>query len=644
MNNKQRWVFGIDLGTSHSSVSVWSDAANVEIVTLSQVRAPHQIAEVPLVSSALYFPLAEEVEQGVFPKISSQDANLIVGDYARTQRAVRPERVVVSAKSWLSQRHIDIEVPCLPERSAGSVSDSGVPQISPVTATVLLLQYLRGEILRYLSHCLSPFSGDAESTLASSQVVITVPASFDEGARAATTEAARRAGFVDVMLLEEPLAACYSWLMEHVDDWRDRFSPGDLILVSDVGGGTTDFSLIEVRDDGGVLALERVRVGEHILLGGDNIDLALAHRARADLEALGSTLDSWQFLTLQQTTRDAKELLLAATAPEEVRITIPTRSADLFAAPITYSLARDLVRSIVLDGFFPIVPISARPAKRARVGLREAGLAFAADAAVTRHLAAFLSAGELPRLRAVLCNGGVFIPEIVRERLLDVITRWRQESEAVVSDNSALEILSDTDYRLAVARGAAFFGGLRVSGTGFTIRARTARAYYLGVESAEPAIPGYEPPIRGVCIVPQGVEEGTQLELPDVEFYLAIGDVAEFRLFSSATRPDDILGAVVLDASSELEIAGAVKASLSNADSASVVDEVIPVAVAARLTDVGVLELWLQSRVGDASWRLEWSTRASGSEAVPDSGPDAVANSQDTISAAISPQFERIAG
>jgi hypothetical protein len=430
-------------------------------------------------------------------------------------------------------------------------------------------------------------------------VFLAVPASFDAVARELTMIAAQQAGLSQVTLLEEPQAAFYSWLAQTGDRWRKLLAPGDTVLVCDIGGGTTDFSLIAVVDDGvGNLSLERVAVGDHILLGGDNIDLALAHTA---MQKVGDRLSPLQFRGLVHACRRAKEQLLSADAPEELPVSILGRSSKLIGGTVRLDLLRDHVRRLVLDGFFPVVDRGARPQKRRMAGLKELGLPYAHDPAVTRHLADFLARNNRAP-SAALFNGGVMKGELLRARVAEMVGGWQ--------DKAPVAALAGTDLDLAVAHGAAYYGLVR-SGRGIRIRGGTGRSYYIGIEAASPAIPGFAPPVKALCVVPFGMEEGTAVKLPEEELGLVVGETAEFRFFAANDRQGDTPGVLVDPQDAALEELGPVQASLPATGGAEP-GSAIPVSLESRLTELGTLELWCVAREGDQRWKLEYSVRDRG--------------------------------
>jgi hypothetical protein len=602
-------ALGIDLGTSNSAVALVTGPEPARIVPLIQAAGPGAIESLPLLPSALYLPHPDEQVAGSFtlPWTAGKDAP-VVGRFARSRGALAPDRLVTSAKSWLCNSRIDRTAAILPWQSE---SVPAAAKVSPLDATTQFLTHLRSAV----SHA-------DELNWAATRVVITVPASFDEAARNLTRDAASRAGFTEPLLLEEPLAAFYAWLETAGTDWRRHVRPGDVVLVCDVGGGTADFSLIAVGETAGALALDRISVGEHILLGGDNLDLALAHALRAQLEEAGQTVDEWQFLALVQAARDAKEALFNDPALPGVPVAVPTRSARLFANTVSTRLERPLLEAIALDGFLPLTAPTDFPAGRSAGGLRELGLNYAADPALSRHLARFLQRSEqnvassadlqarvanalatrahgLLRPTHVLFNGGVFKAAPMRRRVIDLLAGWFGAAPAE---------LAGADYDLAVARGAAAYGRLLNSGAGVRIRAGTARSYYVGLESTVLAVPGFKPAIKALCVAPQGMEEGTSATLAEREFGLVVGEPVEFRLFSSTARAGDRTGTLVGDALRELEESARVETVLPPGKGLAEGD-VIPVRLVSRVNELGVLELHLRHAETDRTWRLEFKVR-----------------------------------
>jgi hypothetical protein len=445
------------------------------------------------------------------------------------------------------------------------------------------------------------------------QVLVTVPASFDAVARELTLKAAEQAGYKNVLLIEEPQAAFYAWIQRH-PDWRRRVGVGDLILVVDIGGGTTDFTLIAVTESKGELQLERIAVGEHILLGGDNVDLALARFVEQQLAAKNTKLDSLQLYALWQQCRIAKEKLLEeGNNKSDHPVTILGKGTGLVGGTIKAKLNREDLNRILLDGFLPPVSSHELPQRARRAGLQELGLPYAADAAMTKHLARFLrqqaAASEHGSVRRgssglacpthILFNGGVLRANTVRERLLDVLNNWLREEGF-----EPVKPLLGEDLMHAVSRGAAYYG-LSRQGKGVRIRGGVPRTYYVGIESAMPAVPGMPAPLKALTVAPFGMEEGGDLRIPDREFGLVVGEPAEFRFFNSATRKNDSPGTMIDDVGDDLSELSPVEVTLP-ADGN--VGDYVPVTLETVVTETGMLQLWCVARDG-RRWKLEFNVR-----------------------------------
>jgi hypothetical protein len=475
--------------------------------------------------------------------------------------------------------------------------------------------------VRYLAHLRQAWDHEHPDALFNQQdVTVTIPASFDPAARELTAEAARAAGYDSLTLLEEPQSALYNWIQASQGRWRKEVKPGDIILVIDVGGGTSDFSLIAVVEREGNLELHRVAVGDHILLGGDNMDLTLAHVLARKVAANGTQLDPWQMRALTYACRTAKENLLSDSDVQTMPIVVPSRGSKLIGGSIRTELTREEVTAVILEGFFPQVDVSARPASRTRAALTQLGLPFAQDAAITRHLAGFLGrqVAALADLEgfagradpgasflhptAVLFNGGVFKSGILAERTLTTVNAWLAAENA-----QPARLLTGADLDLAVARGAAYYGYVR-RGQGVRIRGGTARAFYVAVESAMPAIPGMEPPVQALCVAPFGMEEGTEAELQAQEFGLVVGEPVHFRFFGSSTRRQDQIG-TMLDywQPDELQELDEIQATLPTEGRQP--GEVVQVRLHAKTTEAGTLELSAVARSGDERWKVEFDVR-----------------------------------
>jgi molecular chaperone DnaK (HSP70) len=606
------YSIGIDLGTTHSALAyVDLDLSEGEEVALhvkdvAQHVGVGQIENKKLLPSFLYLPHPGELAPGALALPWKADHAFTVGELARQLGAKTPMRLVSSAKSWLGHGGVDRRAPILPPKT---MSDEGdIPRISPLEAST-----------RYLAHLRDAWDhAHPEAPLAEQDVVITVPASFDPGARELTSEAARLAGLEHAVLLEEPQAALYAWVQRSDGGWRKQVKLGDVILVVDLGGGTSDMSLIAVTEEGGNLTLSRVAVGEHILLGGDNMDLALAAFVQKKLEQQGHKLDAWQLGALVHACRNAKETLLADGAPDAAPIVVPTRGSKLIGGSLRTELTAKEIAELLVEGFFPVVAASDRPVSRPRTGLRAMGLPYAQDASITRHLAAFLGKqidatedlagfvaqkGTFLHPTAVLFNGGVLKANALARRILEVLNQWLEADGAPPA-----RLLEGADLDLAVARGAAYYAYVR-RGKGVRIRGGTAKSYYVGIESSMPAVPGMEPPLSALCIAPFGMEEGTQAEAAPQELGLVVGEHVSFRFFESATRRDDRPGTVV-DRIEQLEELPSIEATLPAEPSAGHRGgDIIPVRLQAAVTELGTLRLEALGQKPTERWKIELDVR-----------------------------------
>jgi hypothetical protein len=592
-----KFVVGMDLGTTNSVLAyaaLDADQPRVELLPIPQLVATATLEARAMLPSFLYFGGAES-RGGVYDVPWASGRDFAVGELARRQGAEMPDRTVAAAKSWLCHSHVDRRQPILPWNAPAEV-----PKISPVAASQ-----------RYLEHLAAAWeAAHPEAPLAEQHVVLTVPASFDASARELTREAALAAGLpADLVLLEEPQAAVYAWLATIGDRWRKAISVGDTLLVCDVGGGTTDLTLVGAAEENGELVLRRIAVGNHLLVGGDNMDLALAHYVAGQFAAKGVQLDPWQSVALWHSCRAAKESLLMPGGPETHGISVLGRGRKLIGGTVSVEVDRGSVSKLLIDGFFPHCRPTDQPVRQRASGFREIGLPFESDTAITRHIAGFLQAhsdlpGEPLRPTHILFNGGVFKADMLRQRLLDVLGGWFGEN----AKPRLLDGEHDLDH--SVARGAAYYGWTKQRG-GMRIRGGTAQAYYIGIETAGLAVPGAPRPLRALCVVPIGMEEGTETDVPSDEIGLLVGSSAQFRFFGSAVRkgdrPGDLLNAWSAD---ELAETDPLEASLP-ADK-SIDEPYVPVRFHSRITELGVLELWCVGTKTDRRWKLEFSVREEG--------------------------------
>jgi hypothetical protein len=607
-----KYIVGIDLGTTNSALarcnaSAAEEERRIEVRSIPQLVNPNEVAERTLLPSSLYIPGDFDFPKGSLTLPWEAEPQFVIGELARKRGAESPSRLVASAKSWLSYAGVDRTAPILPWQAPEEV-----PKVSPVEASSQFLRYLRtvwengeaGEL--------------GEPALAQQDVLLTVPASFDEEARELTRRAAEQAGYPHVTLLEEPLAAFYAWLESQGDAWRRRIKVGDLVLVCDVGGGTTDFSLIVVSEENGDLTLKRVAVGDHILLGGDNMDLALARVLQRRLEASGNRVDTWQLHGLWHQCRIEKEKLFESPKTQKRPITLLGKGTKLIGGTIKTELVRQDLDQVLVEGFFPKVASGELPTRQRRVGFQELGLPYAADPAITKHLARFLSeqvrnSPEAAGIRRgpsglacpthILFNGGVMKAAVLRDRLVEVLNTWlRQEGFDALGTEQVLEA---PDLEHAVARGAAYYGKAR-RGRGVRIRSGASRTYYIGIESAMPAVPGMEAPLKALCVVPFGMEEGTEATITGREFGLVVGEPAEFRFLSSSVRKQDHVGSLLEDWGSDIEELSPLEVTLKLDGQQGTV---VPVRLETRVTELGTLEVWCVSRDGSERWKLELNIR-----------------------------------
>ncbi|ENM6582019.1 Hsp70 family protein [Vibrio alginolyticus] len=622
-----KFSVGIDLGTTHcvmSFVDTHNEDARVEVMPIPQLTAPGTVETRSQLGSFLYQPHEHEMnpQSRVLPWSSEPKA--LVGAIARNLGSKTPIRLVASAKSWLCHAGVNRRDAFLP---AGSPEE--VEKVSPLRATELYLEHLKDA----WNHA------NPNHNLADQDVTITVPASFDPAARDLTAEAARNVGFVHLTLLEEPQAALYNWIDNSNDKWRDEVEVGDIVLVVDIGGGTTDLSLVEVTEDDGNLTLNRIAVGEHILLGGDNMDLALAYRLKMKLAQEGKELQPWQVQAMTHACRDAKEALLNDSELQSVPIVVPSRGSKLLGATLKTELTQEEVQQTLVDGFFPQVAITDHPVQRNRGALTQMGLPYAQDAGITRHIAAFLSkqahalstsgngaeaaaqdfnpfanmpgmpgadvaqSADFIKPTAILFNGGVLKSKLLATRLEDTINEWLIEADAEMAKR-----LTGVDLDLAVASGAAYYGSVR-RGQGVRIRGGIASAYYVGIESAMPAIPGMAPPMEALCVAPFGMEEGSSVDVPSQEFGLIIGQPVNFQFFGSTVRRDDLAG-THLDywAPEELEELPEIQVTLPVSEGRRE-GEVVPVTLASRVTELGTLYLEAIAADNGQKWHVEFDVR-----------------------------------
>ena len=591
-----RYLVGIDLGTSNTVVAYVAEVAAgsdaVQLLEIPQLSGPGELAPQPLLPSVRYHPAPGELDPASLTLPWPSDARAVIGRYARDLGAQVPGRLVASAKSWLSHPGVDRSAAILPW---GAPDD--VAKVSPLAASA-----------SYLAHVRAAWDAQfAGHPLAEQDIVLTIPASFDEGARALTVEAARLAGLPRLRLIEEPQAAFQDWIFRHRATLAAELASARLVLVCDVGGGTTDLTLVQVEPDadGGPPKLTRIGVGDHLMLGGDNMDLALAHLAEQRLGG-GERLSAARFSQLVQRCRVAKEQLLAPGAPERVTLTLLGGGSKLIGAARSVELTRVEVEALVVDGFLPAVGADELPQRR-RAGIVEFGLPYPSDAAITRHLAAFLQRhagaaraalgdapadGSLPLPDTLLLNGGVFRAGPIAQRLEATLARWR---------GAPLRVLHNDAPDLAVARGAVAWGLARTRGSGPAIGGGSARSYFLLLDEGGDAR-------RGVCVLPRGTEAGHEVHLPGRSFALRLGQAVRFQLVSSVGDTPWQAGELVEAQGDDFVRLPPIATVLPAAEGAGRRDVVVQ--LTATMTEVGTLEMHCVSADDPARrWLLAFQLR-----------------------------------
>ena len=598
MSNPE-FIIGIDLGTTNSIVAFTKTEISdhqipeIKVLDIPQIISDGVVDKRSILPSFIYLSGSHEISDSSMSLPWNHENKIIVGEFARERGAEVPQRLIASSKSWLCNVLIDRNKPLLPWDSPEDIS-----KMSPVESSSLILQHIRD----VWNHLMA--SEDEGRKIENQEIFLTVPASFDAVARELTLKAARHAGLTHVTLLEEPQAAFYSWIEASKEQWRKKVKKGDRVLVCDVGGGTSDFSLIHVTEDNGDLVLERVAVGDHLLVGGDNMDLALAYSIAKKMSDSGTRLDSWQMRGLVHSCRNAKEKILSDPETKKYPVTILGRGSSLIGGTIKSSISKHEIENLIINGFFPACEITSSPMKTQRIGLAEAGLSYESDPAVSRHLSKFINNQKndtddsitLPT--AVLFNGGVMKSDKVRDHIIRMIDSWDANDGA----DPIREINSD-DFDLAVARGAAYYGLAR-RGKGVRIRSGLGRSYYIGIAASMPAVPGMPAPIKALCVASFGMEEGTDINLTNQEFVLAVGEPVRFEFLGSLTRKKDVAGEIVEDWQDEIEEITSMETTLDGE-----YGKIVRVTIEIKVTEIGTLELWCVSTENDQKWKLEFNVR-----------------------------------
>jgi molecular chaperone DnaK (HSP70) len=596
------YIVGIDLGTTNSVVAYTpvnvqpGEKPEIKLLEIPQLVSSGTVEKRDVLPSFVFIPGKHDVAADALKLPWSDNQDLAVGEFARDRGAELPQRLISSSKSWLCNTMVDRNRPILPWECPDKLSKK-----SPVEASSAILSHIR-DAWNY--EIASTEDGMDDSLRMENQdILLTVPASFDAVARDLTVKAAEMAGLKNITLLEEPQAAFYAWIEHKGEQWRKLVGKDDLVLVCDIGGGTTDFSLISVTENNGELALERTAVGDHLLVGGDNMDLALAYAVAREMAEKGTRLDSWQMRGLWHSCRTAKEQLLSHPDKEDYPVTILGRGTSLIGGTIKTKLSRQTVEQVIVDGFFPSCEKNTRPVASQKTGIREMGLVYESDPAVTRHLAKFLDEAsrggpELSAPSAVLFNGGIMKSDLVRKRVMDVLNSWTDSD-----DLSGPREIEASDFDLAVARGAAYFGLAR-RGKGIRIRGGLNKSYYIGIAAAMPSVPGMPAPIKAICVGSFGMEEGSGETLTDQEFALVVGEPVVFDFLGSTKRHQDKVGLVVEDWEGDIEKITTMETTLDGD-----FGTVVPVNLQVKVTEIGTLELWCVSGETGQRWKLEFNVR-----------------------------------
>lgn len=624
-----RYIVGIDLGTTNSVVAYLdTQVTDLKHSVTGNSEKTNDERETIGISDIRVFQIPQLTDSGVVHKrdvlpsflyikdgheTGSESLNLpwsnpeldtyAVGEFARDRGSEVPQKLIYSSKSWLCNQAVDREAPILPWETSDNVQ-----KMSPVIAASAILNHIKNAWNHEIA------KGDSSQALENQSIYLTVPASFDAVARELTVKASKIAGLADIVLIEEPQAAFYSWIDCSGDKWRQSVKKGDIVLVCDIGGGTSDFSLIKITEgEKGILELQRVAVGDHLLVGGDNIDFALSYFMAAKLKEQNRKLDAWQMRGLVHSCRKAKENLFGIDATDEYQITILGRGSGLIKGTIKQNISLQDVEKIVLDGFFPVCDLNDKPKSSNVSGIKEFGLSYQADPAITRHLAKFLSThlddmGKPMLPTTVVFNGGVMKSPLIRNRVIEILQKWHDKCVILPDlqngENIGIREIEAVDFDLSVARGAAYYGQA-LRGEGIKIRGGLGKSYYMAIEASMPAVPGIPIPTRALCIAPFGMEEGSHADCRDRLFNLVVGENVKFDIMTSSTRHEDVVGSVV-DGWEHMDIVEltSIETLLEGSN-----EGFIPITFEVKVTEIGTLEFWACSRDDDRKWRLELNVR-----------------------------------
>ncbi|RJP74854.1 MAG: Hsp70 family protein [Desulfobacteraceae bacterium] len=598
------YIIGIDLGTTNTVVAYTATEGlkksppEIHVFDIPQVVSEGVVETRNHLPSFILIPQEHQVSRESLHLPWKKEERFCLGEFARERGKELPDHLISSSKSWLCHEIVDRSKAILPWNSHKDHF-----KMSPIEASSKILEHIRDAWNHTMAH------SDHRCRIEEQEIFLTVPASFDAMARELTVKAAQMAGLSNFTLLEEPQAAFYAWIQSNGDRWRDVVRKGDLIIVCDIGGGTSDFSLIRVSEQQGELVLERIAVGDHLLVGGDNMDLALAYTVANKLSGTGKKIDAWQMRGLMHSCRIAKEKLLSENGPESCPISILGRGSSLIGNTIKTSLDREEVIKVLVDGFFPFCEKSDRPVGNRKIGLQEQGLSFEADPGVTRHLAKFLSGNANDPMNtrfptAVLFNGGIMKSDSIRKRILNILSAWKQQESDGSGKTETTRELQSHDFDLSVAKGAAYYG-LAGRGEGVRIRGGLGRSYYIGIAASMPAVPGMPAPMKALCVAPFGTEEGSLIRIEDQEFVTMMGEPIQFDLLGSSVRKEDQAGMMIEDWNDgEIVPVAAIETVLEGDHGKS-----LPVFVEIEISEIGTLSFRCVSREDGRKWKFEFNVR-----------------------------------
>jgi molecular chaperone DnaK (HSP70) len=605
---KAKYIIGIDLGTTNSTLSyvdTGSSDHKIQIFSIPQLIDEGVVKERSALPSFLYLPGEHELPPEAAALPWNKNIPHITGEFARMQGSRVPGHLVSSAKSWLCHNRVDREGPILPWGR-----DDAEKKVSPVEASAQYLRHMK-ESWNY-----AVASGDKKKLFEHQQIIITIPASFDESARELTAEAARLAGIKKFTMLEEPQAAFYAWISAHEEDWQEHTGQEGLILVCDVGGGTTDFTLISIKSDNGSPSFQRVAVGDHIMLGGDNMDLTLARDMEHAMAGSSGKFDFQQWLSATYQCRAAKEELLGGSQTASVSVSVLGKGRSVIGGARKAELAALQIKDTIIDGFFRKAEVGEELERGRMTGLQELGLPFESDTAIMKHLASFLkrhaadkelpqvtdalSGAQVVRPDILLFNGGVFKSPVIRDHAASIIRKWFS------GEKWSLRILENKEFDQAVSIGAAYYGRV-LRGQGRRISGGTGKAYYIAVETAQGKAEGETAPLTLVCIVPRGTEEGEEIHLTQPEFQVMTNSPVSFALYSSSYRAGDKTGDVIAAEKKEFLELPPVRTVMHYGKKTGSVR--IPVSLGVRLNEFGTMDVWCESKKTPHRWKLAFQLR-----------------------------------